>query len=429
MVVVVAVALLGVAAAFGLGGVSDVAADLGVGGLAGDDGLSERWLSETGVPVNGNHHAVAAGRVDGRGVVFVPVSGNPDTEQCRMVALDAADGSANWHHQVPPADCMIHSVGTLTLADYDGDGTPEVFVPSSEERLYAFDPAGGEPELSHELAEYGYSQAAVGPLGPDGEARIAVVDALGTVQVLGPDGSTVWTHREDSYVWARPAVGDFAGDGGTRLVVGFGEGFVTAFERDGRVAWNRSLPGEGSITWMTAADVTGDGATDAVVATDAGVVHAVDGPSGRIGWTREFGDLAAVEAVGDGDGDGRPEVYATAKDGVLRALEGDTGRTEWSTDLAEEPVQMAPPPVMGDLDGDGDSEIVALTSDGVVSVVDPRNGSVLATHERSSPFWSFDDSPSVWTRATLADTDGDGRQEIYVVYGDGRVAKLEYDGS
>ena len=428
VVAVVLLALLGGAVAVGLGGtgVTDVP---GVEASGADDGLELRWLSETAVPVTGNHHAVAAGRVDGRGLVFVPISGNPDTDHCRLAALDAADGSSAWNHQVPPGDCMIHSVGTPTLADFDGDGTPEVLAATSEERLYAYDPSGGDPELVFDLAEYGYSRATVGPLGPDGEGRIAIVDALGTVTVLRPDGTTQWRHREDSYVWASPAIADFAGDGGSQLVVGFGEGFVTAFERDGEVAWNRSLPGAGSITWTTTADVSGDGATDAIVATDAGAVYALEGRDGAIRWSRQFGDLAAVEAVRDGDGDGNLEVYATAKDGVLRALDGGTGETEWSTDLAEEPVQMAPPPVVGDLDGDGDPEVVAATSDGRVSVVDPADGAVLATYERSPPPWDFDASTAVWTRATLADTDGDGEEEIYVVYGDGRVAALEYRGT
>ena len=422
LAVVAVVTLLGGATAFGLG--------VDPGDLSGGGGnLTEVWPSETGVPVTGNHHAVAAGRVDGRGHVFAPLSGKPDTDHCRMVALDAEDGSSGWSHRVPPDDCMIHAVGTVSLGDYDADGTAEVFVPTSEERLYAFDPATGEAELVYDLDEYGYSQAIVGPLGPDGGARVAIVDALGTVEVVRPDGGTAWTRREDSYVWATPAVSDFAGDGGTRLVVGFGEGYVTAYGRDGDVAWNRSLSGNGSITWMTTGDVGGDGATDAVVATDAGAVHLLDGPDGDVRWTRNFGDLAAVEAVADGDADGTLEVYATAKDGVLRALEAETGQTEWETDLAEDPVQMTPPPVLGDLDGDADPELVGVTSDGQVTVVDPADGGVLGRYQRSTPFWETDASTALWTRATLADTDGDGAEEVFVIYGDGRVVALTYGGA
>lgn len=42
---------------------------------------------------------------------------------------------------------------------------------------------------------------------------------------------------------------------------------------------------------------------------------------------------------------------------------------------------------------------------------------MLAAYERDA---------NVYTHVTLADTDADGAQEIYAVYGDGRVAALEY---
>ena len=386
------------------------------GGAAGGD-LSLRWLSDTGVPVSGNHHAVAAGRVDGEGMVFAPVSGQYNTTQCRLVALDAGDGGERWHRQVPPEDCWIHSVATLRLADYDGDGTPEVVSPTTEDEVFALDPASGNPELSHPLDAYGYSRAAVGHLSSDSQRQIAVVDAKGTVFVIDPNGTTAWTHRARSFVWASPTIADFDGDGRNGLAVGFGGGFVTVYRGDGSVAWNRTLPDEGSLTWMTATDVDGDGATDVIPATDAGRVYALSGRDGHVVWSADFGDFAAVHAVGDGDGDGTPEVYVTAKDGKLRALDARDGTVEWTTTLTAGSVQMTPPPVMGDVDGDGSPEVVAVTNEGAVDVVDPGSGEVLASYERDVP---------IWERATLADTDGDGDDEVYVMYGDGRVAALDY---
>jgi outer membrane protein assembly factor BamB len=110
-------------------------------------------------------------------------------------------------------------------------------------------------------------------------------------------------------------------------------------------------------------------------------------------------------------------VYATARDGELRSLDAATGETEWTTALTAADVQMAPPPSLGDLDGDGDPELVAVTNDGIVRVLDPGTGSVLATYERDA---------SVYTHATLADLDADGRAEVYVPYGDGRVVALVF---
>jgi len=379
--------------------------------------LDEQWVSDTAVSVTGNHHAVAAGRVGNRSLVFAPVSGKHDTTDCRLVALDGTDGSAIWKHQVPPKDCWIHSVATLTLADYNGDGTPDVIAPTTEDKVYAFAPRTGKTELVHPLAAYGYSEAVVGHLTNQSARQIAVVDAKGTVFVITPSDSAVWKHHVGSYVWATPAIADFTADPGNELAVGFGKGFVTVYRSNGTVAWNTSAPFDGSLTWMTTGDATGDGKADVVAATDAGQVVALDGRNGHVLWKHDFGTYAAVNAFGDGNGDGTPEVYATAQDGKLRAIDAANGHVEWTTALTTGKVQMTPPPVMGDVTGDGHPELVAVTNDGTVSVVDPASGNVLASYSRNVP---------IWEHATVAGANGDGADEIYVMYGDGRVAALTY---
>lgn len=424
------VALLGAAAVLGpvdlLSGTS-----FGDGGEGEDAALQGRWLSETGVPVTGNHHPVTAGRVDGRGLVFVPVSGEHDTDQCRLVSLDATDGAERWHHGVPPADCWIHSVATLALADVDGDGGADVIAPTAEERLYALEAGSGDLVLAHRLSAYGYSQAVVGPLAAGGDEAgrraIVVVDAEGTVFAIRPDGRTAWSFAGESSVWAGPVVADLDGDGGVELAVGFGDGVVRAFEPGGGVAWNRSLPAEGRLTWLAGGPVDGDdGASKLFPATDTGVVYGVNGADGSVAWSVDLGRFAAVNAVGDGDGDGDAEVYAVATDGRLRALDARTGAVEWETALPGGAAQFVPPPVMGDLDGDGDPELVSATNGGTISVHDPADGSTLATYVRPRPIWDLGEPTPVWTHPTVADTDGDGAAEVYVTYGDGRVAALEY---
>jgi len=99
-------------------------------------------------------------------------------------------------------------------------------------------------------------------------------------------------------------------------------------------------------------------------------------------------------------------VYAANQTGTLFALDGRTGRVEWSRELTDGDTQMTPPPVAGD----GTRELVAVTNDELVRVVDPADGTVLATYRRDA---------AVYTHTTLADTDGDGRQEVYVLDGDG----------
>ncbi|WP_435179650.1 FG-GAP-like repeat-containing protein [Halorussus sp. AFM4] len=390
---------------------------VGLGVFGGESlTLTTEWVSETGREVTSNHHAVAAGRPGGRGTVYAPVSGRANTTQCALYALRGSNGSTAWQYDVPPADCTIHSVADPTLADYDDDGTVEVLAATTERAVVALDPTTGEVEFRRDLRSYGYSKPVVTDLVGDGAKEIVVVDVHGSVYVLRPNGSVVWSKRLDRYTWGQPAVADFDADGAPELAVGVGgEGELTVFEPNGTVAWRRTDPLGGSISWMTTGQADGDPAREIVTATAAGGVTAFDGRSGRIEWEHDFGRLAAVRALGDGDGDGAPEVYAVARDGKLRSVDAASGTVEWTTALTTADVQMTPPPSLGDLDGDGSPELVAVANDGTVAVVDPTDGDVLARHERDVP---------IFTYPVLADVDADGRPEALVMYGDGRVVAL-----
>lgn len=375
--------------------------------------LTERWVSDTQSTVQGNHHAVAAARIGDRGMVFAPIGGRGGGSGCALVAVDAG-GETLWRDPVPAANCTIHAVADPTVADWTGDGGPEVLAATTERRVTAHDPRTGEETFSHPLSDYGYTRPVVADASGDGDRNLVVLDVRGTVFVLDSSGE-VWNRSFGSYTWAQPAVLDADADGAPEVLAGFDDGHVRSFDgATGRVEWNRSVGGP--VTWLTVGQGD-DGSVRAVAATSDGRVVAVDGATGEIEWARDLGRLAAVRAFEDADGDGVVEVYATARDGVLRSLDARTGETEWTTTLTGADVQMTPPPSLGDLDGDGDPELVAVTNDGIVRVVDPGSGTVRATYERDA---------SVYTHVTLADLDADGKAEVYVPYGDGRVVALEF---
>ena len=388
----------------------------GVGAFAlasSGPGLTERWVSDTGSTVQGNHHAVAAARIDGRGLVFAPIGGRGGGSGCALAAIDAG-GETLWRDPVPAANCTIHAVADPTVADWTGDGRREVIAATTERRVTAHDPLTGEETFSFPLSAYGYTRPVVADATGDGDPNLVVTDVRGTVYVLGPSGE-VWNRSFGSYTWAQPAVLDADGDGLSEVLVGFDDGHVRSFDgAAGRTGWSRSVGGP--VTWLTVGEGE-DGSVKAVAATSDGRVVAVDGATGEIEWSRDLGRLAAVRAFGDADDDGVVEVYATARDGDLRSLDARTGETEWTTTLTGADVQMTPPPSLGDLDGDGSPELVAVTNDGIVQVLDPGSGDVRATYERDA---------SVYTHVTLADLDDDGRAEVYVPYGDGRVVALAF---
>jgi outer membrane protein assembly factor BamB len=373
-------------------------------------------VSNTTTAIQGNHHAPAAGQVNGRGMVFAPISGSGNTSNCRLVAMNADTGTPRWRYQVPPANCTIHSVADPALADFDSDGTKEVITTTTEELVAAFNPLTGKQELSHNLTDYGYTQPIVANVTGDGSKEIVVVDFQGTAFAIRPNGTAIWKKKLDSPTEAQPAVDDFDADGSKEVAVGTGKR-VVLLDHNGTVVWNKTNPFDSTITWMTTGQADGDAPVEIVAATFGGQVVALDGARGAVEWRKNLGTLAAVHAFGDGDGDGTAEVYTVAQDGKLRSLNATNGRVEWTTQLTSEDVQMTPPPSLGDIDGDGTPELVAVTNNGIVSVVGPESGDILASYQRNVP---------IWVHPTVADTDSDKAAEVYVIYGDGRIAALSY---
>lgn len=396
--------------------------------------LSERWISDTERDISGNHHVPVAGRVDGTGMVYAPVSGAAHRHEngsvgahrhdgvgdCALVALYGANGTARWADRVPAANCTIHSVSDPTLTDLDVDGRPVVVAATTERVVRAFDPASGEVLFTRELSSYGYTRPIAADVAGDEALELVVVDVRGSVFVVGRDSGTLWQRRHDSFTWGQPTVADFDADGQPELFVALGNGTTVMYgAADGHVEWQRALESDDAITWATTVSRTDDAGHDVLIATTEGWIRQFDGRNGSSVWELDVGDLAAVHAVGDGDEDGAVEIYAASGDGVVHGISASSGTVEWSTNVTTAGTQMMPPPSLGDLDGDGRPELVAPTNNGRVTVLSPDTGTVLATYRRDV---------SIWTRADLADLDGNGGQEVVVMYGDGRVTALAYDG-
>jgi outer membrane protein assembly factor BamB len=387
--------------------------------VGSDDGghLVAAWVSETGRDVSANHHAPAFDPSAGEaGLVYAPVSddGGP-AGRCTLEALDARDGGTVWTYDLPPEACFIHAVADPGLADVDGDGDREVLAATAEDELAVFDAATGRRILSTPLTDYGYTEPVFADLAPAPGREFVVVDATGTLHVVGVDGELRWSRSRGAYVWAQPAVVDADGDGRLEVAVAGRDGTLAVYEGDGSPAWERS--GLGTVSWLGSGDGDRDGVPEVYLATIDGDVLAVDLGDGELEWRTRVGAFAAVGPPFDGDGDGSPEVYATTKDGTLSALDAASGEVAWRIGLTPESVQMMPPPVRGDVDGDGTPELVAAAHDGSVSVVDPATGAVRATYTRET---------RLFTHAVPADVDGDGDDEALVLYADGRVVALDY---
>jgi outer membrane protein assembly factor BamB len=382
--------------------------------------LSEAWVSETPRDNQRNHHAVGIGPHGA--VIVAPVAEVPNSDvqitntSCELVRLGPENGTILWRTGMPAEYCFSHALTQPAIDDIDDDGTVEVVVSTTENAVIVYDASSGTEEWRAPLETYGYGQPTIANITADSGPEVVTSDIRGGVVVTRGNGSIVWRFGTNTTVWNRvsvwdaPVVDDIDGDTRSEVLVGSTDGPIL-LSADGGVEWLRN----GSATYVATARVDDDPAIE-VFTAGSSAIRAYDGASGSEEWTRSLTN-GRIHAAADADTDGTVELYVGRFGGEILALDARTGETEWSTSVSRSDDTIIPPPVPGDVTGDGQPEVIAVTETGNVAVLDAESGAELASYERNVPIWTF---------ATPADIDNDGRMEILVRYGDGRVVALDY---
>jgi len=383
--------------------------------------LNEAWVSDTPRDNQVNHHAVGVGP-DGD-VIVAPVAEVPHSDvpitntSCALVRLDSANGSVRWRTGMPAEDCFTHALTQPAIEDIDGDGAVEVIVSTTENALITYDARTGIEEWRAPLETYGYGRPTIANTTSASGPEVVTSDISGGIVVTRGNGSIVWriglntTVWNGVSVWEAPIVDDIDGDTQPEILVGSNNGPIL-LSANGDVEWLRN----GSATYVATAQIDDDPAIE-VFTAGTSTIRAYDGASGSEEWARSLSN-GRIHTAADADGDDTIELYVGRTGGDILALNAETGETEWSTSISSSDDTTVPPPVLGDVTGDGQPEVIAVAETGNVVVLDAESGAELARYERNVPIWTF---------ATPADIDDDGRMDILVRYGDGRVVALNYE--
>lgn len=410
-----------------------------------DPTLREGWPVNIGLVSNGiASWAIAdqlvAADIDGDGGKEVVVSYNTQVHVFTHTGAELA----GWPRTVDPQNLGGKTQRGPAVADFDGDGSPEIVAANDRNQILIYRADGSLlPGWPKNLGGT-FTKLAVDDINGDGAKEIvAAVDAR--VVAISAQGNFLpgFPVYPGAFVMA-PAVGDLDGDGKKEIVVAGDVGptnlYVINSNGGLRPGWPKAVnptlsSGYTSPSQPALGDLDGDGDLEIVMGSADGKVYAFnhDGTS-LAGWP-QLTKAARVNApaVGDIDGDGRPEVIAgndkvlenNAYANYLYAWRGD------GTPLAGWPVKNDRPlsstffgfgaPALVDLDQDGRADVVAASDTNANSPAALNayrfDGKKVAGFPKPTLRTGSYDSCTV----AVADLDGNGLLEMAWIDGDANL--------
>ncbi|MFZ4573208.1 MAG: FG-GAP-like repeat-containing protein [Phycisphaerales bacterium] len=336
----------------------------------------------------------------------------------RVYVLRGTDGTELWQHNAGKA-CLDAS---CRFADLDGDRRLELVVPvSNRSEVISFDAASGKVHWTMRLAigECIDTPPWIGEI--EGKSRIVVGTFKGNVHFIdGLNGDVTRTlHAAPGAVQSCPIVTDLSGDGEPDVVVGNFRGDHSLHAVDGKTGEEMWAFKTGSHIYHgpSLGDLDGDGEPELVVGSYDGRVYAVRGRDGSELWNADAGDryIMSPTVITDVNGDGKPEVVAASEHVTVYRADGST---LWSEPVAADPGaydSVTRGVAVADLDGDGTPDLAYLTSEGVFIARRATDGRITyrldVAEALKLPAQNGSHCP------TIADLDGDGKYEVFVVVG------------
>ncbi len=320
------------------------------------------------------------------GIKIEVLSGQGDT---MLVGISSESSEKGWPRKIPYSGSPVPPLG----ADIDGDGFEEIIAPGNDE-IHVFG-ADGTPFPKGDAAPFGSTGGSpltgIAACRIEGDFMMAAADSSGTLHIwnsAGEEGAQVELGGKSS---AGPAIADFLDEmAGPEALLGIRGKLAAVNLRSGEI---KSYP-EGPE----------------------------DGP---------YGEIAGLAAA-DIDGDGRSEAVATTRSGIVFASHGGSdGSVEFKELWRSEGETFSTSPVLGDIDLDGKIEAIAVTRSGIVIATDPISSEVsegFPARLSDFPGTSIPGDEPSYAQPVLGDVDGDGYLEI-VVPSSGFLYIVNFDGS
>jgi len=266
------------------------------------------------------------------------------------------DGSPDWRLRWTTKDigerAMVTGnsgkVESVTLADIDEDGSPEVIVG----RLVLN--SDGSKKWDSRPESYGKGNSCVADMDLRGHPELIVGNAA-----CFSDGTEYWRNTDVADGFA--AVGNLDDDRYPEIVV-VGNGKVWLLEHTGRMKWEEpaGLPGGGYGGPPTIADFDNDG--DVEIGVAGARRYVVFESDGTEKWQTETEDTSSGitgSSVFDFEGDGNAEVVY-ADEVKLRIYDGETGNERFGVAVGSG--TRSELPVIADVDNDNNAEIVVVAN-------------------------------------------------------------------
>ena len=308
--------------------------------LRGDSGNEVFTITNSAYGVNAAS-SLAVGDID--------EDGRPEIIACdssgkRLIAFEH-NGQFKWRS----ANLESINWGAPSLADLDGDASPEIIIGRqvlNSDGTIRWTGSGGRG-----------SQANVGPL-----SLVADLNMDGSPEVIA--GNTAYT-ANGSILWETPladgynAVGNFDADPFPEIVLVVG-GQVYLIEHNGAIKWGPvAIPGGGAGGPPAVADYDGDSEVEIGVAGRSR--YTVFETDGRQKWATVIRDKSSRtgSSVFDFDGDGSAEVVY--RDELrLRVYRGTDGTVLYETPMSS--CTWLEYVLVADVDADGNAEMVAVAN-------------------------------------------------------------------